>query len=435
MPSILYNFCLGIIFIICLPKILWQRVFFGKYQGSFRQRIGMQLPNFQIPNKRRPIVWFHCVSVGETRACSTIASQVKEHYHNAYVIISSITETGQQQARREIPYADHFFFLPIDFSWTMKKLVQKIQPDLFLLVETDFWFHLLQELKRSGAKIALINGKISDSSLRKFLLIRPFAKKLFKLFDLLCVQNTHYLLAFQKLGVKLHKIVSTGNLKFDAKTSLLSEQQKNDLKDLLGVKQEDIVITIGSTHEEEEEQILEHLLETWSIYPQLKILLAPRHPERFSEVRDLLKKKRISFFSFSNPSDKTGFEKVVLMDRMGILNDLYQISVLAIVAGSFSAKVGGHNIFEPLEFGTPVLYGPYMHQQKSLDSMVAKIGAGKKLQVENLSLFITQFLDSPAMQMTMRSAAWKLREDAKGSAKRSWEYLQHLIDESAPEKK
>ncbi|GAB4185094.1 MAG: 3-deoxy-D-manno-octulosonic acid transferase [Simkaniaceae bacterium] len=372
----------------------------------------------------------HCVSIGETRACSTLASQIKEQYHDAYLIISTITETGQKEARRSIPYADCYFFLPMDFSWTMKKLVRRIKPNLFIQIETDFWYHLLLEVKRNGGQIALANGKISERSLKKYLLLKPFAKRIFQLFDLLCVQNTHYVLSFQKLGVKPNRIISTGNLKFDAKVSHLSEEHKKELKNQLGINKDDIVITIGSTHENEENILIDSFSKIWAFYPNVKIILVPRHPERFAMVRRLLKEKRISFFSYSEANNRYGMEKVILIDRMGLLNDLYQISLLAIVAGSYVPKVGGHNIFEPIEFGTPVVYGPFMQQQKSLDAMVEKGGAGKKIALEDLPDFITEFLESPALQMTMRKAALKLRGDAKGSAKRTWEHVRSLMEKT-----
>jgi len=135
MFSIIYNLGLFLVLLCSLPKLIWQRLLFQKYRGNLLLRLGFKMPNCSIPDKRKPIIWMHAVSIGETRACSTLASQIKEQYHDAYLFISTTTETGQNEARRCIPYADHYFFLPFDFSWIMKRLVRKIQPDLFILVE------------------------------------------------------------------------------------------------------------------------------------------------------------------------------------------------------------------------------------------------------------------------------------------------------------
>jgi 3-deoxy-D-manno-octulosonic-acid transferase len=431
MQTILYNICLFILSLLLWPKILWNRVFLGKYKGNFLQRLGIKLPQFTIPQKRRPIVWIHCVSVGEVRACSAIASQLKEDNHETYLIISTVTETGQKEARRTIPYADSYFFLPLDLAPVMRKIVRKIRPNLFLLAETDFWYNLLAELKKIQTKIILVNGKISQGSLKKFMLIKPLSKRMFNFFDMLCVQNTHYLLSFQKLGVKPNRMISTGNLKFDAHVKYLSEEEKNALKEKIGIKKDEIVITIGSTHDNEEDMLLSHFENIWAFFPQVKVILVPRHPERFMMVKRLLDEKRLTYVTYSTLPEKNGHEKVILIDRMGILNDLYQISSLAIVAGSYVPKIGGHNIFEPIEFGVPVIYGPYMNRQKSLDQLVKQSGAGKKIHCDELPQFISEFLESPAMQMTMRKAALKIRGDAKGSAKRTWEVLQRVMEEKS----
>ncbi len=414
MLRILYDFVLVLSTLFYLPKFLWDSIRHRKYRKSFLEKLGFKLPTFSLPHDTFRI-WIHSVSVGETKAVAPLVEKLRNH---ASIVISTTTETGLEEAKRSMPELDHYFYLPLDFSWTMRALVSRIKPDLLILVETDFWYNLVSY----NPKVALVNGKISETSLARFKLIPFFTRRLFEQFDLLCVQSGQYARRFESLGIDPSKIIVTGNLKFDQPFPHIDlAKWKKDL----GITPQTQVITLGSTHETEEDNLLTALIPLFDRHPHLKILVVPRHPERFRSVAELVAKKKISYGIFSDHLPKTGSEKVILIDAMGILSACYQLSDLAIVGGSFVSHVGGHNIFEPAALGVPVLFGPHMESQKDLVDTVLQAGAGKQVTLDELPSIINSFLENPPQQM--KEAGLKLAREVDGATERTFIALNPYI--------
>lgn len=300
----------------------------------------------------------------------------------------------------------------------MDRLVKQISPRALFLVESDFWFHLVYHVKKIGGKVVLVNGKISDRSYKRFQFFSYFTRKLFSLFDLFLVQNNAYFERFSHL-ISSHKIYITGNLKWDVKPDLLSSSQKEGLKEQFKLANKTIII--ASTHDPEEKWLLEKLDLLWQLFPTLKVLIAPRHPERFQNVSSLLQKKNYSYALSSNPSQITGEEQVILIDQMGQLTKLYQIVDLAIVGGSFIPHVGGHNIFEPVSVGTPVLFGPHMHTQKDLQQQILAAHSGMEITLDSLVETISRLLSSP-LSISQNSSSMQ------GATKKTIDLLQNVIE-------
>jgi len=352
----LYNLILLIGAICQLPKWLLQK----KYKGTILQRLGLKLP---AKANTIPTIWIHAVSMGETSAILPIYERLLQKYPTAAFFFSSMTKTGLSQAQKLYPEAAGYFFLPLDFSWTMKKLVTRLKPDMLVLSEGDFWLNLTRSVKQRGGSVLLLNGKISSRSSSRFAKVPRFSKQLFRQIDHLCIQNTEYATRFRSLYVPSKKISITGNLKLSITTPKLKPEEKAKWREKLGLKDSDQVITVGSTHEKEEELILPHITGA-------KVLLAPRHPERFEAVKKFL--------------EKNAYPDVRLIDQMGLLNICYQLSDLAIVGGSFLSGVGGHNIFEPIQAEIPVLFGPYMETQKELVDLILNAEAGIQTTTRDL---------------------------------------------------
>lgn len=337
---------------------------------------------------------------------------------SASIVISITTETGLAEAKRSMPELDHYFYLPLDFSWTMRRLTNRIKPDLLILVESDFWYNLVSYNK----KVVLVNGKISETSQSRFKFFSFFTKKLFSEFDLFCLQSQRFASRFEALGVCPSQIVVTGNLKFDQPCPRLDiDRWRSDL----GITPQDKVITLGSTHDPEEEQLISAIEPLFDQFQNLKILLVPRHPERFSAVAALLDKKKIHYAKFSDHLPKQGNERVLLIDAMGILSACYRLSDIAIVGGSYVRHVGGHNIFEPAALGIPVLFGPHMETQKDLVDIVVHSGAGKQVPLSGLASTLEQMLKTPPHEM--KKAGLKLAEEVQGATERTWKSLQTIF--------
>jgi len=249
--------------------------------------------------------------------------------------------------------------------------------------------------KERGVQIALVNGKISERSCRRFLKIPVFARKLFGYFDILCVQNVSYRQRFISLKVAPEKIKVTGNLKLDVFVKSVEDEEKRFFRKFLGITDTDSVLVIGSTHAPEEERLLSSLSSVFKKLPELKVLFVPRHPERFNEVAHLMQEKGLKFHRFSE--GKRNPERLILIDAMGKLNQCYQIATLAIVGGSYTSRIGGHNIFEPVAAGVPVFFGPYMHNQPDLKELIITAGAGKEVTLEQLPEALIEVLQTPEL--------------------------------------
>jgi 3-deoxy-D-manno-octulosonic-acid transferase len=423
---ILYEVGLLALMIVSLPKLLYQCLFLKKYRKSLPQRLGMHFP--KIDKGNRPLIWIHAVSVGETIAVSALARQLKKVYPEAIFVISSTTETGHEEAKRSLPFADHHVYLTFDLRFIVNRIVKRTAPNLVILSETDFWLNFLQSAKSYGAKIALVNGKLSQRSMARFQKFPFFSKKLFSLVDIFCVQNKLYADRFVNAGISEDKLLVTGNLKFDADSSLMSSDEVAKWSELLGIEPNQLVLTIGSTHDPEEKLLLATLKKIWQEHPHLKVLLVPRHPERFNIVADLLTQEKIPFLRFTKANKKRGGERVILVDAMGILKKSYQLSHLAFVGGSFTSKVGGHNILEPSCYGVPVLFGPHMHTQTELVELVEKYGCGKQVSEENLYKEMCSFLENSTKRAEYGASGKQLLKDLKGATSRTGEAILSLIN-------
>jgi len=417
MLRFIYDLALMLYTIVSLPKFIWETIRFRKHRKSFLEKLGFNMPVFTLPSDGVRI-WVHSISMGETKAVAPLVEQIRKQLPNASIVISTTTETGLSEAKRSMPELDHYFYLPLDFSWTMRRLTKRIKPDLLILVESDFWYNLVSYNK----KVVLVNGKISETSQSRFRFFSFFSKALFSQFDLLCLQSQRFASRFENLGVDSSKIVVTGNLKFDQPFPRLDiERWKADL----GINPTDKVITLGSTHDPEEEQLISAIEPLFDKFPTLKILLVPRHPERFAAVTALLEKKKIHYAKFSDHLPKQGNERIILIDAMGILSACYQLSDLAIVGGSYVSHVGGHNIFEPAALGVPVLFGPHMDTQRDLVDVVVHGGAGKQVPLESLASTVEEMLKTPPLEM--KKAGLKLAEEVQGATGRTWKSIQSFL--------
>ncbi len=414
----LYNLVLLLFSLFALPKLLWGLWRHKKYRRSLGERLGKKIDDIEPSLGKKPRIWVHAVSMGETKAVAPLIKKIREEFPEAALFFSSTTETGHDEAKRLFPGLDGYLFLPIDFSWVIRRFVGRVKPDLLILSESDFWYNLMHAVPL----VVLVNGKISLRSYRRFFFFRFFAKRLFAPLRLLAVQSERYGIRFQKLGVSPEKIVVSGNLKFDQPIVPID---KREWRQKLNIGPSDPVIVLGSTHAPEEEEVLDALGHLTARFAGLKIIIVPRHPERFDAVAGLLEKKGIAYARFSRIADAKGFEHIILMDAMGLLSLCYQIAHVAIVGGSFSSLVGGHNIFEPAALGVPVLFGPHMESQKDLVDLVVSAGAGVQVELKDLESVVARLLENePA---AMKEAGRRLAAEVYGATDRTWKALRPFI--------
>lgn len=424
----IYDFFLFVYVLIFSFKAIFELIFYKKKRSDLLKRLGIKSYDFD-PNDKKPIIWIHAVSLGETKAAKSLLETLKKLYKNSYIVISSQTQTGHAEAKKTLSKADKFVYLPIDFSFSVKRLFRQIKPDAILFIETDIWPNFIKQAKKNGSKLILISAKMSEKSEKRYLRFYKFSKNLFSKFDLILTQNDSYKKAFEKFTSK-NKVFSTGNLKLINFPKIYSEDFLKNLKDKLNIKNQKVIM-IASTHDDEEELLINSLKDLKNTL----ILLAPRHPERFHKVYNKISKiiscslfSKLREITIDQPNNQN---KIILIDQMGVLNQLFQISDLAILGGSFIDRVGGHNILEPILVNTPVFFGPNMYSQLDLEKIALESCSGKKVSLKNINFEVRNFLEKKSQQQQMINNCINIKKDLRKNILDSLlDKIQNLIPSS-----
>lgn len=414
--SILYEIGLFVAFVLALPKALYEWLRYGKHKTNFLKRLGFGFPEISKKGSG-PLIWVHAVSVGECHVANPLIKRLKTEMPDATFVVSSVSETGHAEAKKSIA-ADYHVYLPFDFYLCVQHVLSKVKPDLVILCEGDFWYRFLKETKKQGAITCVVNGKVSESSKNNFSRFKFFTKRLFSNVDYLCVQSELYKERFLEMGVAASKIAVTGNLKVDALPTPISDAEIAELKAKMQLTPNDKVLVIGSTHDPEEEMLLTGLAPLQAKFPQLKLIIAPRHPERFEAVKAILDKHGLTYGTWTQGS-KTNSPQAYLIDAMGILRKCYQLADIAIVAGSFTDKVGGHNIMEAQAFGIPVIAGPHMHSQPQLIECAKFYNAILQIEGKDVASTVERLLQEPKTCNDLGKSSLDMVTALKGATTRT----------------
>ena len=339
--------------LIQLPVYLFK----GKLKKSFLSRLGFLPRNLNLD---RPI-WIHAVSVGEAQAVKGLLDELRRVYRDKKFVISTVTTTGNKIVRGFAKDSDFVTYLPLDLSFIVKHVMAKINPALFIIAETEIWPNVISALNQKHIPIILVNGRISDASLRGYQAIKFLLKGTLNKINAYCVQSERDAFRFKMIGVAEDKIRVTGNMKFDAALLNLDTKKQSKLRSDLGFGQEDKFLVCGSTHAGEEEIILVEYKKLLGIFKNLKLLIAPRHPERSREVAGLVLKSGLEGVMVSGLLAQGGIRAntIFILDAVGSLINFYEVADIVFVGGSLVDK-GGHNILEPASFSKPVIFGPSM---------------------------------------------------------------------------
>jgi 3-deoxy-D-manno-octulosonic-acid transferase len=365
----------------------------------------------------RPI-WVHAVSVGEVMAAHPLIREIKKKYPDRKLILSTVTVTGNYTARRRVPEADAVFFFPFDFPWIVRRVIRGINPQVVLIAETELWPNFFRELRKAGIPSAVINGRISVKSHKNYLKFKKFFSLVFLNVDLFCMQSEPDALRIKEIGAGPEKVIVTGNLKFDLR---IPANQALPIVIPQGKK----VITAGSTHRGEEQALLSIFKELRTKYPELLLILAPRHPERFNEVEALINK---AGYECARRTQRRGpFKDVLLLDTIGELRAFYSVCDIAFVGGSL-VKVGGHNLLEPAAMKKPVIFSRYMFNFKEISEALMSAGGGIMVRdKDELSLQLDKLLADKELAKRMGEQAFRVIEMNSGAALKTIEAVSGLI--------
>ena len=408
------------------PWIVWSAVRHGKYRQGFAQKLFGLVPRRE---SGRLCVWLHAVSVGEVNLLATTLDALGNSRPDGEFVISTTTRAGYELACRK--YAEHtVFYCPLDFSWAVKSALRRLQPDLLVLAELELWPNLIRAARQRGTKVAIINGRLSDNSFRGYRRLRSLVAHLLQQIDLIAAQNEETADRFRRLGAA--RVTVSGSLKFDGTLTDRENRQTQELSKLAGITDRDVVLLAGSTQTPEEQYVIEIFQALSKEYPQLRLILVPRHPQRFEEVAQLLQRAKIPWIRRSAlPGPHSAIlnpHSVILVDSIGELGAWWGTATIGLVGGSFGSR-GGQNMLEPAAYGVATCFGP---STRNFRDIVGQLLAARGAQVVNdhaeLEQFVRQALNHPAQARQLGQRARELVLSQQGATQRTVELLLPLID-------
>ena len=432
----IYNVAFTLFLILSAPFLLL-KAFFQKRSGEeFHQRMG-RLPDL---SSEKPI-WVHAASVGEVLCANPLIKRIKREAPLCKVVLTTMTRTGLETARQQVPEADGFFFFPWDHPLILRKVLKRIQPRLLLIAETELWPNLLIHGGARNIPIILFNGRISDKSFRRYRLLRFFFKKVLENISLFLMQTEKDQDRIVQIGAPPERTRVTGNIKFDHPFPLLADDVKAQMAQSLGLGQEAHVLIAGSTRPGEEEILLRVYRDLLKRFPCLILILAPRHLSRIEEVEKLLRQEGTSWVKRTslplgakgNGPEVKEPPRIVLLDTMGELMKLYSLGTLVFVGGSL-VPLGGQNPLEPLFFKKCVLFGPYMFNFSEIARMLTEAGGAIQVKEENLSSHIKRLLQDESARNEVGERGYQLLVKNRGTTEKIFEVIAPFLGQRKEKK-
>lgn len=430
---LLYNLLIHLGTIILFPFLIFKVLTTKKYRRGIKERLGyISLDIKQRLKGNRP-VWLHAVSVGEVNASLPLIKEIKKKYPTLDIVVSTITETGNNTARNKIKETENIIFFPFDHPWIIKRVIEYLNPKLFITMETEIWPNFLRFLYTKNIPSVIFNGRISSRSFKKYKMIGFFMKRVLFYLSFFGMQTEKDAERIIELGAKKERVKVLGNMKFDQALMLISSEDKENRESSLDQLKNEKIMIAGSTHPGEEDKVLNVFRNIKTEYPSLVLIIAPRHLERVGEIESLIKREgfgAIRKTSITNELNKAFIDKnnVLILDTLGELSKFYSISTIIFVGGSLVPKIGGHNILEPIIYKRPVFFGPYMDNFLEIASVIKEIGGG--IQINNETEFIIkakELLKNNERLKESGEKAYKAIEENHGSVLKSLEILDRFI--------
>ncbi|HQZ96383.1 MAG TPA: 3-deoxy-D-manno-octulosonic acid transferase [Pyrinomonadaceae bacterium] len=436
----LYGIVLTLASILLLPRFVFDAIFNGKYAAGFKQRLGF-VPRL-VPDGRK-VVWLHCVSVGETNAARPLALKIKADFPDSRLIVSTTTRTGQELAKTAFAdLAELVFYFPFDWKSTVRRSLKRLSPSIVLLMETEIWFNFIRETNHFGSVITIVNGRLSERSFRRYNYIKNFMHRILAYLDLALMQENADATRLMKLGIRAIKVKVTGNLKFDHNLDEQEASLTTEFRERFGSTSDAPLIIAASTHSPEEIYVLEAFKQVWKTSEAKlpRLMIAPRHPERFAEVAALIEKTGFSWARRSAPSsenDRTA--EIILLDSIGELRAAYPLADIVFVGGSLIPH-GGQSIYEPAAAGKAIITGSnttnFTAAVTEFLEKDALIQLPKLSDKEILPKFVetlTVLLADEKRIAELGMNALTVMEHNRGAVNRTVEYLAPLLRPAEPQ--
>ena len=425
MVAYLLNLLYLILLVLASPWLLASAFRKGKYRTGFGEKFLGLVP---VRTSKATCVWIHAVSLGEVSLISSLVRELRGRHPDWDIAISTTTLTGYTLAKSR--YAEHLvFYCPLDFSWAVRRAMKRLRPKLLVLAELELWPNLIAAAKNTGAKVAIVNGRLSDRSFRGYRRFRPVVRRLVEQIDLVAAQNPIYADRFLELGASGDSVFVTGSLKFDGAQTDRENPATVRLGLLAGFQPGDTICLAGSTQQPEEQFALDAFRQLASEHPRLRLVIVPRHPDRFAEVAKLIAASGLSW------QQRTRLEqdgpdpaaRVLLVDRVGELGAWWGTADIAYVGGSMGSR-NGQNMIEPAAYGAAVSFGPKTHNFRDVVTALLNAQAAIVVQDANeLTAFVRRCLEEHQFGQDLGAQARRVVASQLGATKRTVDALDALV--------
>lgn len=412
------------------PAIGWVSWRTGKYREGYAEKLLGLVP---VCRGNRPCIWLHAVSVGEVNLLATTLAELSNRRRECEIVISTTTKTGYDLARKKYGGAHTVFYCPLDFSWAVRRAMERVRPELLVLAELELWPNLIAAAKEHGAKVAIINGRLSEKSFQGYRRLRPLVRRVLQQVDLIAAQDETTAERFSELGAA--NISVTGSLKYDGAETDPDNPRTTELRQLAGFAAEDVVLLAGSTQSPEEAICLSVFSKLREAFPQLRLVLVPRHPERFDEVASLLEEtgqtwiRRTELHSAIRPG-ALGQPAIVLVDCVGELSAWWGAAAIGFVGGSFGDR-GGQNMIEPAAYGVATCFGPNTRNFRDIvAALLAAEGAEVVADERALETFVRRCLEDASYRQALGSVGQSFVQAQIGATARTVALLEGLLTHS-----
>ena len=420
---LIYSALLAVALLLSLPYWLLQRLRHGKYRFGLGERMG-KVPHRLLAPAASPTIWVHAVSVGEVLAISGLVAELKNRFPGHRVVVSTTTDTGQKLARTRFGEENVFYF-PLDFGFTIRPYLRLLRPELIVIAETEFWPNFLRLARASGARIAVVNARISDRSWTGYRRFRRLLGGVLRQVDLFLAQTGEDVRRLEGIGAPGERIQVTGNLKFDVPAAATPPIAAS-LRAAFQNTNAGPVIVCGSTVDDEEPLLLQAFENVLASHPRAVMILAPRHPERFGEVAKLLERLGIRFWRRSLWGGDPIVGGVLLIDTIGELAALYRLADVAFVGGSLVPR-GGHNIIEPAQHGVPIVVGNYTENFRDIVTLFQSRNAVRVVGPAEFPLVLMELISNPGERAELGRRAAETLLAQMGATHRTVQALEKLL--------
>jgi 3-deoxy-D-manno-octulosonic-acid transferase len=425
----LYSLVLAVLALGYLPLFLVRKVWGAGYPVALRERLGyVRVPAPPLPRGR---FWVHAVSVGEVMAAVPLVQALRARWPAADIVVSTVTATGERVARARLTEAAAMLTFPLDFRGAVERAVTRVAPGCFIALETELWPNLLRALRGAKVPAVLANGRISDRSYRRYRLVRRLFRRVLDDIVVFCMQSEEDARRIISLGASPERVLVTGNLKMEAPSGDAGAEQL--WRRLLHLGQAPVIVA-GSTHRGEEATMLDAFLTLRAEAGDLRLVLAPRHPERLDEVEGLARSRGVSVVRRSRVSAGQA-APVILLDTMGELASLYAVADVIFVGGSL-VPTGGHNVVEPALHAKPVVFGPHMTNFRDAAALLLRADAAVQVKEESeLGPALGRLLGDARARQALGRAAWTAVRAHQGACVRTVAALERALALSGREER